>query len=83
MSAAVWIAAEAERPAGGVKVPTGRTMEDASDSLQRTRRKTGETLREVEVGSRESLAVSGESLAADLGTSADVLENAAWALYEQ
>ena len=40
-------------------------------------------MREVEVRSRESLAVSGESLAADLGTSADVLENAAWALYEQ
>jgi hypothetical protein len=72
MSAIAWIAAEAERPVGGLGGPP-----------QGAQRNTGEIFDEVELRPRETLVVSGVAAAADLGPSAEELENAAWALYEQ
>ena len=76
MSAVAWIAAEAERPAGGLEG-------SLRNSPQGAQRNTGEIVREVELRSRETLAASGESAAAGVGKSAEELENAEWALYEQ
>jgi len=97
MSAVAWIAAEAERPAGGPEGSPRRNTEDLLDlpqgarrntgeslySPQGARRNTGESLDDVELRQREALTVSGEGAVADLGQSAEEMENAAWALYEQ
>ena len=80
MSAVVWIAAEAERPLGGLE---GSACRDTSDSPQGGRGSTGEILGEVELRPRKTPGGSGESAVADLGKSAEELENAAWAVYEQ
>ena len=71
MSTVAWIAAEAECPAGPV---LGSSMEDISDSPQGTQRDTEEILRK---------RPTSEVQVADLGTSSEELENAAWALYER
>ncbi len=84
MSAVAWIAAEAGRSGGGLKGAARRHTEDISDSPQGARRNTGESFGEVELGQREaSVAVSGEGAVADFGKSAEEMENAAWAMYEQ
>ena len=72
MSSVVRIAAEAERPLGGLQ-----------GSPQRTRRNTEGILEEVQVRPRESLSVPMEDTTAVVGKSAEELENAAWARYEQ
>lgn len=72
MSTVAWIAAEAERPSNGLE-----------GSPQRTLRNTEESLGEVELPLRETLAISGEEAAGCLQNSAEELENAAWASYEQ
>ncbi len=83
MSAVAWIAAEAERPAGGLEGSRRRNAEDISDSPQGARRNTGESLDEVEFQQQDASTVSGEDAAVGVGKSAEELENAAWALYEQ
>ena len=75
MSTVAWIAAEAECPAGGL---LGPRMEAISDSPQGAQGNTGEILR-----LQEDSAVSGEDAVGELQNSAEELENAAWALYEQ
>lgn len=74
MSTVAWIAAEAECPGGG---RLGPRMEEVSDSAQGTQRNTGEIIR------LQDSPVSGEDAGDGLQTSAEELENAAWALYEQ
>jgi DNA-directed RNA polymerase specialized sigma24 family protein len=83
MSTVAWIAAEAERPAGSLGGSTRRSIEDTPDLPQGAQRNTGEILDAVELRRREASAVSGKGAAAGLGKSAEELENAAWALYEQ
>lgn len=83
MSTVAWIAAEAERPWNALGSPRGRNTGDTSDSPRGTQRSTGEILDAVELGSRETAAVSGEGGLADVGRSAEEMENAGWALYEQ
>lgn len=72
MSSVTWIAPEGGRPWGG-----------KGGSPQGARRSTGEILDAVEPRPPETLAVSRECAEADLGKSAEAMENAAWARYEQ
>ncbi|MGB8060274.1 MAG: hypothetical protein WCF26_00065 [Candidatus Sulfotelmatobacter sp.] len=83
MSAVGWIAAEAERPAAGLEGSARKHTEDISDSPRGAQRNTGENLDDVELRRREASTFSGEGAVADLGQSAEEMENAAWALYEQ
>ena len=83
MSAVGWIAAEAERPWNGLGSSRARNSEETSDSPRETQRSTGEILGAVELLPREMLEVSGKSAAGGEGKSAEELENAAWAWYEQ
>lgn len=83
MSTVAWIAAEAERPLGGMEGSLRRNTGDTSDSPQGAQRSRGESLREVALRSRETQAASGKTAVGNLGTSCEGLENAAWALYEQ
>lgn len=71
MSTVAWIAAEAERPLGEL---LGSKTEDISDSPQRTQRN---------LWVQENSSFLGEEPAGRLQNSAEELENAAWALYEQ
>ena len=73
MSTVGWIAAEAVRPLNGLEGSSPRTLRNAEE----------EVLGEVELRSRDTPAVPRECAVADLGKSAEELENAAWALYEQ
>jgi hypothetical protein len=83
MSAVVWIAAEAERPVAGLEVALHGNIGATSGSPEGAQGNSGEISDEVEVRSRETLAVSGKCAVADLGKSAEEMENAAWALYEE
>ena len=82
MSAVAWIAAEAERPAGGLSGSARRNTGESLHSPQGARRNTEESLDEVESRQLEASAVPVED-AAEVGKSAEELGNAAWALYEQ
>lgn len=74
MSTVAWIAAEAERPVGG---RLGSRVEGILSSPQGAQGKTGGNLRQ------EDGAACGEGAAGHRQSSAEELENAAWAAYEQ
>lgn len=70
MSTVAWIAAEAERPVG--VIPSGPNPNNREQLTE-----------EVELRHQKVSTVSVNDAGADLGKSAEELENAAWALYEQ